>query len=66
MGISIQIHEFIIVLGMRVGIDSSLASIIASSTDPTRLGIQTPHRLFRDFRADKTFATSWSGCRVQV
>ena len=31
--------------------------------------IQTPHKLFWDFRADKTFAlfaTRWSGSRVQV
>ena len=43
---------------------TSLASISASSTDLKR--IQTPYSLFRDFRADKTFAACWSGCRGQV
>ena len=28
--------------------------------------IKTPHRLFWDLRADKTFTTRWSGGRVQV
>ena len=42
----------------RVGNDSPLASISASSTDLKR--IQTPHSLKRDFSADKTFTTSWS------
>ena len=37
----------------RVGNDSPLASISASSTDLKR--IQTPHSLKRDFSADKTF-----------
>ena len=36
---------------MRVGIYLQLTSILAFSTDLTR--IQTPHTLFRDFRADK-------------
>ena len=35
------------VWGMRVGNNSVLASILASSTDIKR--IQTPHILFRDF-----------------
>ena len=34
------------------------------STDLKR--IQISHRLIWDFRADKTFTTHWSGCRVQV
>ena len=41
-----------------------LAWILSSSTDLKR--IQTPHSLFRDFRADKTFTTGLSGGRVQV
>ena len=39
------------------------ASILASSTNLKR--IQAPHSLFRDFRAEKTSTTCWSGCRVQ-
>ena len=38
--------------------------IFNRSTDP--LIIETAHSLLRDFRADKTFKTRWSGCRVQV
>ena len=28
--------------------------------------IQTPHNLFLDLGADKTFTTCWSGCRAQL
>ena len=48
---------------MRVGIDSPLSSISAFSTDLKR--IWTPHLLFWDFWADKTFTTRWSGGKVQ-
>ena len=40
---------------MRVENNLLLSSIRALSTDQTK--IQTPHNLFRDFRADKTFTT---------
>ena len=51
---------------MRVYIDSQLYSISAFSTDLKN--IQTPHSLFRDFRADETFTArhGWSGGRFQV
>ena len=57
------------VWGMRVGIDSllSLKQMVLDSgvfNGPKR--IQTPHSLFRDFGAFKTFTTRWSGGRVQV
>ena len=51
-------------LPVRVGIESLLSSISAFSTDLK--SIQTPHSLFRDFGADKTFTTRCSGARVQV
>ena len=44
---------------MRVGNYSQLPSISAFSTDLKR--IETPHRLFRDLGAGKTFTTRWSG-----
>ena len=50
--------------GMRVGNQSLLASISVSSMDLK--GIQTQHSLFRDFGADKSLTTRWSGGRVQV
>ena len=43
---------------MRVDIDSQLSSILAFSTYLKR--IQTPHRLFWDFGADKTSTTRGS------
>ena len=49
---------------MRVDIVSAMSSISAFLTDLKR--IQTPHSLFWDFGADKTFTTRWSGGRVQV
>ena len=49
---------------IRVGINSQLSSISAFSTDLKR--IQTPHRLFLVFWADKTSTTHCSGGRVQV
>ena len=39
--------------------------LISTNSCPLK-GIQTPHSLFWDFRADKTFTTRWSGGRVQV
>ena len=50
-------------VGLRVDIVSVMPSISAFLTDPKR--IQTPHSLFWDFWADKSFTTCWSGCRVQ-
>ena len=47
---------------MRIGINSLLLSISAFSSDLKR--IQTPHRSFWNFWADKTFTTSWSDSRV--
>ena len=49
---------------MRVGNHSELAFNSASLTDLKT--IRTPHSLFRDFQADTTFTTRWSGGRVQV
>ena len=49
---------------MRIDTVSVLSSNSTFLTDLKR--IQTPHTLFWDFGADKTFTTSWSGCRVQV
>ena len=49
---------------IRVDINLELSSISSFSTDLNR--IQTPHSLFWDFRADKTFTIRRSGCRVQV
>ena len=49
---------------MRVDINSALSSISAFAMDLKR--IQTPHTLFFDFGADKSFTTRWSGGRVQV
>ena len=53
-----------VILEMRLGNHSQIASIQATSVDLRR--IQTPHSLFRDFGADKTFTFRWSGCKVQV
>ena len=59
------------VWGMRVGINSLPSSISALSTDLKR--IQTPHSLFRGFRAENsnktpqnTITTRLSDSRVQV
>ena len=49
---------------MRVGIDSLLSSHQVFLWDLKR--ISTPHKLFRDFGADVTITTRWSGGRVQV
>ena len=62
--ILLQEVPLISVWWMRVGINSLLSSISAFSTDLKR--IQTPHRLFWGFEADKTSTTHWSGWRVQV
>ena len=43
---------------------TSLGSNLASLTDLKR--IQIPHSLCCDFGGNITFATPWSGCRVQV
>ena len=48
----------------RVGIKSQLPLISVFSTDLKR--IITPHWLFWDLVAEKSFTIRWSGCRVQV
>ena len=49
---------------MRLGNNSLLSSIFASSTDQNLSKKEI--KLHTDFRADKNFRTCWSGCRVQV
>ena len=49
---------------LRVDIVSAMSSISTVWKNLKR--IQTPHSLFWDFRADKTFTIRRSGCRVQV
>ena len=48
----------------EVYIESLLSSVSVFSTDLK--WIQTPHTLFLDFRADRTFLTRWSASRDQV
>ena len=51
-------------LGARIGNNSHLASNLCVFNRPKR--IQTPYSLFRDFGANKTLPTHWSGVSVQV
>ena len=54
---------------VRIGINSQLSSILRTFSSDLKTENLTeysgiPYRLFWDFRADNTFTTSWSSCRV--
>ena len=51
---------------MRVGTWNQLTAVLNFCILIGLKRNQTPQSLFRDFCADKTFTTGWSGARVQV